>query len=221
MLKNLRIIIPARAGSKGYPEKNRILFPYTANAIPKGYRGDTYVSSNDNGILEKALHEYNFICHQRPGFLCEDDTSMKPVLKNFVEYFKFADEDYIMMLYLTYPERTELDIKRAIDFFESNNGKSMLCRQEWKGIHPCLCMLNKDGWKGEQFRSHNLFQRQQYPSVFELSHFIFICQVGELENLNMNLYNLNTIFFPIMRVHDIDSKADFLDYLENNKGGKK
>ena len=119
------------------------------------------------------------------------------------------------MLYLTYPERTWTDIEAALNFFIDNKAKSLLCRVEPKS-HPYLCMFSEDGNKGKQIVEHNLYRRQDYPECFELSHFICIFRANELEKLNKNLYNKDTIFYKIKRPVDVDTKEDLKRYYDKN-----
>ena len=119
------------------------------------------------------------------------------------------------MLYLTYPERTYQDVIEAVDFYESNKAKSMLCSKEIK-TSPFL-MMYKEGYRGKQIVKHNLYRRQDYPECFEISHFISIFSLQELKKLNKNLYNEDTLFFPIKEKIDIDTPIDLGKYEKQNK----
>jgi CMP-N-acetylneuraminic acid synthetase len=69
-------------------------------------------------------------------------------------------------------------------------------------------MLEVDNMRGKQLIPHNLYRRQDYPKVFEISHFISIFMGFELDNLNSNLYNNDTIFYPIDNIIDVDTQKD-------------
>ena len=69
-------------------------------------------------------------------------------------------------------------------------------------------MFDLDNNKGSQLVKHNLYRRQDYPAVFEISHYVCIFNVNELTNLNNNLYNDETFFFKIDDVVDVDTKTD-------------
>lgn len=215
---NTRIVIPARAGSKGFPGKNRILFKYNIANIPEWKRKDVIVSTNDAEVTKQAK-EYELTCYNRPEELCEDETSMKQVLQDMAKHFKWNSNDLILTLYLTYPERSWIDVREALHFFTEQNAKSLLCKKKWNGTHPALCMWTKENAKGEQLFTHNLYRRQDYPEVFEITHYISIIRVDELDNLNLNLYNKETVFFPVYfsALIDVDEEADFLGYLRKNK----
>jgi CMP-N-acetylneuraminic acid synthetase len=201
-------IIPAREGSKGFRHKNRVLIYSTTKQLKRLFL-DTYISTDDPEIIDtyKQTH-INVIV--RPPELAQDETSMKDVLLHAVSEIKPSDDTLMVVLYPTYPQRTRMNIAEAINFFETNNCKSLLCRKKYNGTSPYLMMFPIENGKGTQVIKHNLYRRQDYPEVFEISHFIIIMRVGELNNLNNNLYNEDTVFYTIEDVVDVDTEHDFI-----------
>lgn len=65
-----------------------------------------------------------------------------------------------------------------------------------------------NGLFGSQVISHDLYRRQDYPTCFEISHYIAIFIASSIYNLNNNLYTDSTIFWPISNVIDVDLKKD-------------
>jgi CMP-N-acetylneuraminic acid synthetase len=210
---NTWFIIPARKGSKGLPQKNRKLFDYTAKTIPAEINKSVIVSSDDEYILGQAK-EYGFLCHRRSHEFSQDTTDVKSALQNIVVEHNIMQDDNIIMLYLTYPQRTMDDITAIYNFFKKQKAKSLLCRQSIKS-HPYLCMFELGDYRGKQIIEHNLYRRQDYPKCFVLSHFVFITKTKELKYLNNNLYNVDTIFFPIDEVIDVDEKKHLEQFHEN------
>ena len=208
----MKIIIPARKGSKGLPGKNAILINHTLSTIPNYVKNSVIVTTNDGKVIDQCAG-YQILL--RSDELSEDDVSTKDVLTNVVQQYNILDEELIIMLYLTYPERTWTDIEAALNFFIDNKAKSLLCRVEPKS-HPYLCMFVENEDKGKQVVEHDLYRRQDYPDCFELSHFICIFRANELENLNKNLYNKDTIFYKINRPVDVDTKEDLKRYYDKN-----
>jgi len=208
----VKIIIPARKGSKGLPGKNAILINQTLSTIPNYVKDSVIITTNDGKVIDQSAG-YQILL--RNNELSGDDVSTKDVLSNVLQQYNIPDEEIIMMLYLTYPERTWTDIETALNFFIDNKAKSLLCRVEPKS-HPYLCMFSEDGNKGKQIVEHNLYRRQDYPECFELSHFICIFRANELEKLNKNLYNKDTIFYKIKRPVDVDTKEDLKRYYDKN-----
>ena len=145
-----------------------------------------------------------FNVHNRPEHLCTDTASIKDVLSCVADDYKMAGGDIIVMLYLTYPERTTQDIRDGIEVFKKVGAKSLLCKQDVKS-HPFLCI---DEFNNQVIK-HDLFRRQDYPPYYEISHFLAIMYVDELPKLNKNLYSKNTYFMPIKEVIDVDYISDY------------
>ena len=207
----MRIIIPARAGSKGLPFKNRKLFKYTADTIPDIMKHKTYVVTDDEEIKLMAI-EAGFKVLHRPDDLSQDETSTKAVMQHVVKQLDLKNET-VVMLYLTYPERTWQDINNAISTYKSNDLRSLLCKKSLV-TSPFLMLKAELEGRGSQLFYHDLYRRQDYPECFEISHFISIFNSDELFKLNNNLYNSDTYFMEISeRTIDVDEKKD-LDRFE-------
>ena len=206
-------IIPAREGSKGIPYKNRKLFKYTADTIPEPWCKDTIVTTDDPVIIKQS-QKYNFKPHVRSKQLAGDDADPRAVLQDIVSTMNLELTDEIIMLYLTYPTRTFDDIGWVYQFYKDNNADSLLCCEDVK-THPSLAMYDNGNNRGEQIISHDLYQRQQYPKCFEISHFIAIMSVEALmTKVNKNLYYTDTIYYPMDRVLDIDYPEDLEKFLK-------
>lgn len=201
------VVIPARAGSKGFPKKNQVLFDYTAELIKDKCK--VIVTSDDDKILERASNKYSFNCLYRKEELCTDEASVKDVMLNAIEEFNIPDNEFILMLYLTYPERTWKDIEQFLMMFHSSRKKSILCAKEPK-THPFMCVYSN----GKQIAKHNLYRRQDYPVVYEISHFMQGAMAGEYKNLNSNLYNDDTLYFFIDDKIDVDRRLDYDKFME-------
>lgn len=205
-------ILPAREGSKRLPHKNRKLLKYTIDSLPKRIHERVIVTTDDPWIWER-VGDYDVKLLKRDKELAQDETSTRAVLRDVAKKFNFDETDDFVLLYLTYPQREFKDIKKALKFYKEQNAKSLLCKQPVKS-HPYLCMYEKDDYKGEQIVEHDLYRYQDYPGVFEISHYIAITQVGELNHVNKNLYNEETVFFPIDNVIDVDHEQDLEKYLD-------
>jgi CMP-N-acetylneuraminic acid synthetase len=119
------------------------------------------------------------------------------------------------MLYLTYPERSWAEVESFILHFEQSGARSMLCKKA-TNTTPYLMMHDLGNNKGAQIIDHDFYRRQDYPECFEISHYMFGCKVSELNYLNNNLYNSNTIFYNIDDCIDIDLKEDLEKYENQN-----
>lgn len=212
----MKIIIPAREGSKGFPHKNRILFKYAVHSIPEEVRKNVYVTSDDPKILKMASNS-GFNCIERPDFLSLDVTPMKAVVAHALESMEVSGDELVAVLYLTYPERKWIDVMDAAAFYlmmePAMPVSSLLCKKQVK-TNPFLCMYDL-GHRGKQLVKHDLYRRQDYPKCFELSHFIVLLRPNNIDNLNNNLYNSETLYWEIEEKIDVDHEKDFLIFHEN------
>tara|TARA_B100000287_G_C20399506_1_gene689022 strand:- start:60 stop:701 length:642 start_codon:yes stop_codon:yes gene_type:complete len=212
----MKIIIPARKGSKGLPFKNRKLFEYTADTIPISLYDSVYILTDDPEISNIA-DSYDFNVLSRPRRVSNDSASTKSLIEYALENIELDSKDEtIVMLYLTYPERTWSEVEDAIAEFARSGSDSLLCRKEIQ-TSPFLVLKEEKNGKGSQLFYHDLYRRQDYPKCFEISHYISIFRANSLVDLNSNMYNSNTFFLKIEKeIIDIDTKKDF-----NKINGKK
>lgn len=203
-----KILIPARRGSKGWANKNRKLLRYTLEALDEESRAKTTILTND-AVIEHQAHLYGVKSAYRAD-TSERDTSS--VLEAIKPHCKDMDKDTVItMLYLTYPYRTMKDIRRVWEYWNDRQPESLLCRKRPK-THPYLCITNVDLMdRGDQLITHGLYRRQDYPEVWEITHFVSMFRVSEIRKLNGNCYNSETAFFLLdekYMTNDIDSEDD-------------
>jgi CMP-N-acetylneuraminic acid synthetase len=210
---NTNIIIPARKGSKGLPKKNQILLDYTLSKIPIKYHANTYITTDDDVIINKIKNKYpNCVAHLRSDRSAIDTASTKECIEEVINDFSLKGD--IVMLYLTYPDRQWQTIVEAYDWFINKKAASLLCREPIQS-HPYLCMYEEENNKGKQIVEHNLCRRQDYPKCFRLCHVISIFKVEEFKKLNKNLYNNDTVYYKINSVIDVDTPDDLRKFLNN------
>ena len=198
------ILIPARRGSKGFPFKNRTLFRDTVDKIPQNMRENVRVYTDDEEIVAMSKGQ-NLVCVQRAP--APDEETTKQMVMSFVKKECKNPED-ILMLYLTYPERTWESVEEAMETYASEGVGSLLSKKI-PDTHPYLCMYEREGSRGTQVVEHDLCRRQDYPNCFEISHQVCIFNSTEVGKLNNNLYNENTYFFLVNSVPDVDYRKDY------------
>jgi CMP-N-acetylneuraminic acid synthetase len=152
---------------------------------------------------------------KRDEKLCLDDVNVRDVMEDVANEFHMNSEDTIVMLYLTSPSRKFSDIKKILDYYNEREIKTLTCCVEPK-THPYLCLYKKEGEKGEQVVKHDLYRRQDYPECYEVSHFVCIFQVEEIQKLNKNMYNESTIFYKIDNDVDVNYENDLREFLKSN-----
>jgi len=110
-------VVPARAGSKGIPGKNKRLFagkPLVQWAIEVGKRTctRTVVTTDDPDVLEMA-QDCGAETIDRPGHLATDDTPMLDVLKHALAC-QTELPDAVVLLQPTQPLRTDMHVRSAL-----------------------------------------------------------------------------------------------------------
>ena len=112
-----KIIVPARKGSKGMPKKNRFLLTSTLDVIPKELLHKTVVTTDDEEIKSATKKYSNEIhIHNRSN---KSSSDIAPMTWCVDEVLNECDVDRtkdIILLYLTYPERTWEDITKIYEF---------------------------------------------------------------------------------------------------------
>ena len=205
-------VIPARRNSKGLPFKNRKLFTFTALTIPEREIPHSIVSTDDEEVAKMAK-EMNFPVHSRRAEVSLDTTSTTDLLKEIAECWGMRDEDEIVMLYLTYPERTYGDIEHIYEFYKKNNGETLLCK-ETATTHPYMCYYELADNKGIRIVDHDLYRRQDYPPCFFVSYYVAIVRVDYLKLVNKNLYHPRTLFYQLDNDSiDVDTQEDLENFL--------
>lgn len=208
MFKDTYFFIPARKGSKGFPNKNQKLFKFTADKIPKNLHKYVYVSTDDEEIIKQA-ESYEFNVINRPEILANDTASVKDVILHFCENQNISNKN-IIVLYLTYPQRTWSDVEKIFNYYINKRASSLVCCDNIKE-HPYLMFYQLENSKGKQIIEHDFYRRQDYPTCFKLSLYVGIFNSEEVKNLSGLLVNKNTAFYKLE-----EEKID-VDYLEDYK----
>jgi CMP-N-acetylneuraminic acid synthetase len=205
-------VIPARRNSVGVPFKNRKLLDHTLNVLPDDC--NLIVSTDDEFIIDRVKEKAIVI--ERCPELSKGDICIKDVMVDVVEKCSLKDDDVVIMLYLVYPQRTELELDNAIEFFQVKGASSMLCKYDAKPS-PYLCFYEKPGHKGEPVIKHSFHRRQDYLECFFISHYLCMFKVGELPRLKNDLYNEDTLYYKIKRPIDVDTKEDLDEFIRSRE----
>lgn len=200
-------VIPARAGSKGIPNKamypllGKPLIEYTIEAVKKS-RLNSWVISTDHPVI--LGHYPNTL--ERPAELAQDDTPTYPVIVHAVQEYEDRHNttvDAVMILQPTSPLRTWRDIDCAIDMYYTEGTHSLV--SVYKGVHP---MKSYDS-RGKPFLEQTPYDKHKHP-CYTRNGAIFICS-RELLNEG-RLFNDKPVLYE-MRKSDSTDLDDFEDLL--------
>ena len=136
------VIIPARGGSKGVPQKNIKLLggkPLIAHAIECALgskKASKIVVSTDDDAIASAVNQYPIEVVKRPSELAEDDSNVVTAVTYTYDYLK-EDFDVIVLLQPTAPLRTSADLDAVIDLLEKNkNADGVISVVPMDDVHP-------------------------------------------------------------------------------------
>jgi|TARA_B110000971_G_scaffold124666_1_gene127600 CMP-N,N'-diacetyllegionaminic acid synthase len=139
-------VIPARAGSKGIPNKNIIdigdqpLIKYTIDAaLGSTMITDCIVSTDSDDIASLAESLGSSAPFIRPKNLSDDKALSLPVIQHAVNFMekKYAIRyDVVIMLQPTTPLRTSEDIDKSLTALMSEKLDSVISVVEVEGNHP-------------------------------------------------------------------------------------
>lgn len=185
MYKNKKFlaIIPARAGSKGIPNKNIIavcgkpLIAYTIEAGKKSKYIDEIVISTDSEIIKTIAEQYGAkVPFLRPNELSNDRSKSIDVVIHALEYYKNNNItfDYIILLQPTSPLRTFKNVDEAIEKLIEGNGTSLVsvCKTEQNPIFM-RSIQNGKLKKVMKFEGTS-FRRQDLPDFYIFNGALYI-----------------------------------------------
>jgi CMP-N,N'-diacetyllegionaminic acid synthase len=180
-------IIPARAGSKGIPEKNIQLLagmPLIAHSIlmAKSCPQITKcIVSTDSEKIAAIAHEYGGdVPFLRPAELARDDTPMWPVVKHALSEMESREHcryDFVLLLSPTCPVRFPEDVARAIHLLGQDSRAVGVVAASRPAFNPrwvCVDLAN-DGYMRQSFPDGNLYtRRQDVPEVFRINGVLYL-----------------------------------------------
>ena len=120
-------IVPARAGSKGIPGKNRIdlggvpLISWTLEAVKGSTFVDQVIVTSDDEIVLRMAQEYGFMGTKRPPELATETALASKVIMHTLEQVPSCD--IVMYLQPTSPFRSNVHIDTALEKLVANDSK--------------------------------------------------------------------------------------------------
>lgn len=210
---NVIALIPARAGSRGFPGKNTSLIAgkpmilHTVDAAQRcRYINEVWVSTNSLGVAREVAATGVHV-HERPDGLGTAATTMREVVQDFASTPGRKPDDVIVVLYPTYPTRTAQHLDAILSAYE---GKPMIGLKR-AATHPYLCVTADDDGRPSRLIAHQLYRRQDYPDCYELTHAACVLPMWAIPGVDEQLLHPATIAFWVPAewdLVDVDSPAD-------------
>lgn len=218
----IKVIIPAREGSKGLPGKNlknlcgKPLIDYTILKALELFESSSIILTSDSIKILQRAEEYGIRKILRPKELANDKS---PIIETLLHAADYSEKyfgiscDQIMLLQPTFPLRDVLELRNAIKFFEKNNLCSLVSVVSMKE-HPCECISidneNYQDWKFLIDPKKNT-NRQSYKGKYLFVSGNFY--IAKLESLRIfkSFFFDKTRFFNCDNTYkvDIDDLYDF------------
>lgn len=217
-------IIPARAGSKGVPGKNKALIAgrplvdYTVTALERA-RSVTGIilSTDDEEILATYRDRPGLLALRRPESLAGDDSTTAEVVTHALEAWQVLGREIPDALFVAQPItplRTVADIQTAYELFRSSGCESLISACRAEGIrHPSGMYRLKEG---EQRATPYLeapepTRRQDFETVYQRNGAIYLVtteffhRTGRLRSDDPVIYEM-----PWERSINIDVPGDLM-----------
>ena len=187
-------IIPARAGSKGIPEKNiqlignKPMVQYTIEAaIASMPIENIIITSNDQKVIEIAISLGLAVPFIRPNKLSTDSSNTSDVIKHALNWYyskNHAMPKNFILLQPTSPFRNSDDISVAINFFNSSDRKTLISVAEPMQHPGDFIMKDNDGYFRRLQLGVSESRRQMYPETFFIDGGIYISETNHFLKTN-------------------------------------
>ena len=226
--KNVLVVIPARKGSKGIPQKNKKLLngkpliSYTIEAALKVFDKSQICVSTDDLDIVKIAESYGLnVPFIRPAELSTDSAGSQEVLEHAHNYYRGNgfDASIILLLQPTSPLRTAEHILEAAAGYI--NDCDMLVSVVESKANPYYNLMeeNSEGFLHKS-KSGNFISRQEIPKVYEINGAIYF--INTLSLLKQPIYSFSKVkkyVMPFESSIDIDVPSDWMytEFLLNAK----
>jgi N-acylneuraminate cytidylyltransferase/CMP-N,N'-diacetyllegionaminic acid synthase len=220
--KTFLVIIPARSGSKGLPDKNIKIIngkPLMAWSIEAGLKSkyiDRLIVSTDSEKYAEIAKDFGAeVPFIRPDKFSTDESSRKDVIRHCLDFFTNTNElyDYIILLEPTSPLTTETDIDTSIEkLLLDKNAESIVGVSLSEVSHPDFLVNLKNGFLNfiNENQKSSVIRRQDLEDFYFYDGTLYISEVDKY--LEKEFYHEKTLAYvtPKWKSLEIDDIDDFI-----------
>ena len=215
-------VIPARAGSKGIPDKNmqliggKPMIEFTMEAaLASSELGSTIVSTDASDVTKLAIEKGLNTPFTRPHNLSTDDARTSDVLIHALDWYNSHHNQYpinIVLLQPTSPFRTASDIDQAVKMFNNSRKNNLISACELMQ-HPNDCLMQNEDGRFQRvevgLKSYSHSGRQTFCHTIFIDGAIYISSVAAfLETGDMIGEDPEVLMLPQSHAIDIDTPFD-------------
>jgi CMP-N,N'-diacetyllegionaminic acid synthase len=214
------VVIPARGGSKGVPNKNikllngKPLISYTIDAAKKVFEKEHVLISTDSVKIKNEVENCGVIIpFLRPAFLATDKATTYDVLLNALEYYESKNEiiERLVLLQPTSPFRTEKHIKEALKLYDNSIDMVVSVNESKSNPYYNLFEENKSGYLIKSKKNKTFTRRQDCPKVWEYNGAIYVINVASLKQKQLFAFKkIRKYEMDDISSHDIDTQLDWI-----------
>jgi CMP-N,N'-diacetyllegionaminic acid synthase len=220
--EKITVIIPARGGSKGLPNKNmlvlgdQILVDYSIE-FAKRFADEIVVSTDIPELLDRHDKKINYL-RRRPD-LAEDNTPIEDVILDIISGAELKNET-VCLLQPTSPFRTLAEVSAMVDMYSKNRHTTL-------SVYRCQSTILKsfievDGVvKTINEAKYLSANRQQLPNVFRPNGSIYLfsktsfLESGRFDFENVNIFESESSI-DIDTIDDLKKAESYLATLDEN-----
>jgi len=210
-------VVPARCGSKGFPNKNikeiegKTLLEWAIKiGLDCSIIDDIYISTDCKKYENIAISAGAKSLGLRPRKLASDTAKSIDVIIDLLDNLE-KKYDYVVLLQPTSPVRQGIDIENMLKSIEENNSSSAVSVCEFEEPHPFkLKTINDKGYiKSFIDGTSSEVPRQSLPKAYALNGAIYITKVKTILEEKTFLPD-DTIPYIMNNNINIDSEEDFI-----------
>lgn len=210
-MSKILAVIPARAGSKGIPNKNirllndKPLISYTIENAKKSKYITNIIVSTDSVEVEIISKQLGVPCKKRKSELCKDDITLDSVIYDAVGSEEY---DYVITMQPTSPTLNYETLDKAIEYCMEEKLDSLISVVN----HPHLSWKEENGRKIPNYE--NRINRQFLPPHYEETGAFLISKYNCVTNKSRIGKKLDVFEVSEEEAIDIDTFKD-LQLAEN------